>query len=254
MTLLPNGRDQLKYVEETSFPLAEGDSWYLVEIKWYLKWKNVCASIQCAENDFQSAQVGPIENDLLCNMDGRLKDKLIENQDYRLFSKPSWTRLCEWYGVKGPELERRAVKARGKVMVEVYPLSLIVYEHQNPTVKANITISKAESVSKLKSIALSHFDIVLNAHKVRLGLVIDGVPAFLLDDSLSSLEEAAIEDGNTVVVELMKSDETWPISYSPTKDEMDEDEEDEKNLYGYSIASGSSVCLSLPHNKHLKSL
>uniref|UniRef100_A0A7N8YNP7 Ubiquitin carboxyl-terminal hydrolase n=1 Tax=Mastacembelus armatus TaxID=205130 RepID=A0A7N8YNP7_9TELE len=87
--------------------LRVGDSWYVVEHRWFEQWKEF---VETGDQNSPSFP-GQINNtELFEDLDSyHLKERLVENEDFVLVPAEAWHKLQAWYGmVDGqPPLERK---------------------------------------------------------------------------------------------------------------------------------------------------
>uniref|UniRef100_A0A672ZXT6 Ubiquitin carboxyl-terminal hydrolase n=1 Tax=Sphaeramia orbicularis TaxID=375764 RepID=A0A672ZXT6_9TELE len=87
--------------------LRAGDSWYVLERRWFEQWKEFVESGDQNSSSFP----GQIDNtELFEDLDSyHLKERLVENEDFVLVPAEAWHKLLSWYGmVDGqPPLERK---------------------------------------------------------------------------------------------------------------------------------------------------
>uniref|UniRef100_A0A3P9NAP0 ubiquitinyl hydrolase 1 n=1 Tax=Poecilia reticulata TaxID=8081 RepID=A0A3P9NAP0_POERE len=87
--------------------LQAGDSWYVVDRRWFEQWKEFVESGDQNSSSFP----GQIDNtELFEDLDSyHLKERLVENEDFMLVPAAVWHKLLQWFGmVDGqPALERK---------------------------------------------------------------------------------------------------------------------------------------------------
>uniref|UniRef100_A0A8C1F2H8 Ubiquitin carboxyl-terminal hydrolase n=1 Tax=Cyprinus carpio carpio TaxID=630221 RepID=A0A8C1F2H8_CYPCA len=89
--------------------LRAGDSWYLLDKRWYDQWKEYVH----AGDQNSSSYPGKIDNtELYEDLDSyHLKERLSENEDFVLVPAEAWHKLLSWYDMMDnqPPLERKVV-------------------------------------------------------------------------------------------------------------------------------------------------
>uniref|UniRef100_A0A665UBC8 Ubiquitin carboxyl-terminal hydrolase n=1 Tax=Echeneis naucrates TaxID=173247 RepID=A0A665UBC8_ECHNA len=111
--------------------LRAGDSWYVVEHRWFEQWKEFVDGGDQNSSSFP----GQIDNsDLFEDLDSyHLKERLVENEDFVLVPAEAWHKLLAWYGMvdSQPPLERKVVDLPSTLKVEVYPVEVFLCLHSN---------------------------------------------------------------------------------------------------------------------------
>uniref|UniRef100_A0A8C2JH82 Ubiquitin carboxyl-terminal hydrolase n=1 Tax=Cyprinus carpio TaxID=7962 RepID=A0A8C2JH82_CYPCA len=104
--------------------LRAGDSWYLLDKRWYDQWKEY---VHTGDQN-SSSYPGKIDNtELYEDLDSyHLKERLTENEDFVLVPAEAWHKLLSWYDMMDdqPPLERKVVDLPSTVKVEVYPVEI----------------------------------------------------------------------------------------------------------------------------------
>uniref|UniRef100_W5NBB7 ubiquitinyl hydrolase 1 n=1 Tax=Lepisosteus oculatus TaxID=7918 RepID=W5NBB7_LEPOC len=87
--------------------LRAGDSWYLLDLHWFKQWKEY---VHMGDQN-SSAFPGRIDNaELFEDLEScRLKERLVEEEDFILVPAEAWRKLLAWYGMapEQPPLERK---------------------------------------------------------------------------------------------------------------------------------------------------
>lgn len=99
-----NGQVQLEMVlNPAKRPLQEGDSWFVVDRKWFRRWQAACGSSQGDDSstkdlqDISMSEVGPIDNSQIASpATGRLSGPVTEGQDVVFLPGESWHLLEAW--------------------------------------------------------------------------------------------------------------------------------------------------------------
>ncbi|XP_062836822.1 uncharacterized protein LOC134298993 [Anolis carolinensis] len=112
-------------------PLCPGDSWYLIDYKWFKKWQRYVGFeswdlYYARKPDYYP---GPIDNSKLFedSETQTLKKYRMNGVDYEVIPIEAWNKLVNWYGcIEGQRPIERTVVEYGKYFkcckVEVYPL------------------------------------------------------------------------------------------------------------------------------------
>lgn len=99
-----DGQVQLQLVlDPAKKPLAEGDTWFVVDRRWFRRWQAACGSSKGDDSDSKDLQdvtmeeVGPIDNSQIANpTTGRLLRPVVEGQDVVFLPGESWHLLEAW--------------------------------------------------------------------------------------------------------------------------------------------------------------
>uniref|UniRef100_A0A3Q2XW34 Ubiquitin carboxyl-terminal hydrolase n=1 Tax=Hippocampus comes TaxID=109280 RepID=A0A3Q2XW34_HIPCM len=125
--------------------LRAGDSWFMVDHRWYEQWKEFVES-----GDQNSTCPGQIDNgELFEDVDSyHLKERLVENEDFVLVPAEAWHKLLSWYGMvdQQPPLERKVVDLPSTLKVEVYPVELFLCLHGNMENVTTAHFSRTDSI------------------------------------------------------------------------------------------------------------
>lgn len=62
---------------------------------------------------------------------GRLRTDILEGRDFKLLPQTLWNAIQQWYGA-GVALPRQVIETEKKLELELYPLTLLLYRHQQP--------------------------------------------------------------------------------------------------------------------------
>lgn len=99
-----DGQIQLQMVlEPAKKPLDEGDTWFVVDRKWFRRWQAACGSSEGNDGDAKDLQdisvdeVGPVDNTQIASpATGRLLRPVTEGQDVVFLPGGSWHLLEAW--------------------------------------------------------------------------------------------------------------------------------------------------------------
>uniref|UniRef100_A0A8C1HXW1 ubiquitinyl hydrolase 1 n=1 Tax=Cyprinus carpio carpio TaxID=630221 RepID=A0A8C1HXW1_CYPCA len=126
--------------------LRAGDSWYLLDKRWYDQWKEYVH----AGDQNSSSYPGKIDNtELYEDLDSyHLKERLSENEDFVLVPAEAWHKLLSWYDMMDnqPPLERKVVDLPSTVKVEVYPVEIYLCLSSN--MESTVSIRQHFNVSE----------------------------------------------------------------------------------------------------------
>ncbi|MEQ2284142.1 hypothetical protein AMECASPLE_018509 [Ameca splendens] len=126
--------------------LQAGDSWYVVDRRWFEQWKEFVESGDQNSSSFP----GQIDNtELFEDLDSyHLKERLVENEDFMLVPAEAWHKLLLWYGMTDgqPALERKVVDLPSTLKVEVYPVEIFLCLHSNMENVISAQFSRTDSI------------------------------------------------------------------------------------------------------------
>ncbi|XP_074692390.1 ubiquitin carboxyl-terminal hydrolase 4 isoform X4 [Strix aluco] len=135
--------------------LRPGDSWYLVDSRWFKQWKKYVGfdSWDMYAAGDPGLFPGPIDNSGLFGdpETQSLREHLIDELDYVLVPTEAWNKLVTWYGcMDGQQPIVRKVVEYGLFVkhykVEVYLLELKLCESSDPEDVVSCHFSKADTV------------------------------------------------------------------------------------------------------------
>ncbi|CAG0921929.1 unnamed protein product [Notodromas monacha] len=214
MTMLDSEAPQIdarKIMASMDAPLVVGETWFLVAMDWFQKFK--------AYSGLSSATVlgdshpGPISNRSLMAANGRLKPCLVDQDDYVLVPERTWHALVAAFGVDKTygELPRQVIETGDSrtTRVEVYKLHLKLC-HNTTENGQEAECSVVETVSGLRRELQNRFG-VSATEDARVWLHTADPREFkALTNWSSPLESAEVNDGDTIILEVKKNG-SWPL-------------------------------------------
>ncbi|KAG7224402.1 hypothetical protein INR49_004744, partial [Caranx melampygus] len=139
--------------------LRAGDSWYVVEHRWFEQWKEFVESGDQNSSSFP----GQIDNtELFEDLDSyHLKERLVENEDFMLVPAEAWHKLLAWYGMveSQPPLERKVVDLPSTLKVEVYPVEVFLCLHSNMENIITAQFSRADNIQSIQRAMCEAFSV-----------------------------------------------------------------------------------------------
>ncbi|XP_037049322.1 ubiquitin carboxyl-terminal hydrolase 15-like [Bradysia coprophila] len=199
--------DVRKIVEK---PMCKGESWYLVDKKWYEQFEKFVTDKEPTHNP------GPIDNSKLFNSSANgsfeLRDQLEEELDYKFVPEEAWQMLYGYFGIQNDRHTiKRWVIEEGhnstSCTVEIYlvDLKLCSYERQN-----NFVTSSYSRMTTLHDLEddmkrLFKFDPSRESKMYHLNTLLD-------TDDGKTLADVSITHGDIVVLEVRSKNGTWPSS------------------------------------------
>ncbi|KAM8752731.1 ubiquitin carboxyl-terminal hydrolase 11 isoform 1-T1 [Rhynchonycteris naso] len=190
-------------------PLRAGESWFLVEQRWYKQWE---VYVQGGDKD-SSTFPGCVSNAKLFEdeVNWHLKKGLVEGEDYVLLPAAAWHYLVSWYGLKHgqPPIERKVVELRGICKVEVYPVELLLVQHSDMETPHTAQFSHTDSIDRVLRTAREQF-LVSPQEETRLWVRNAEGSFERLCNTRVTVLDAALKSGQLVVMETRSKDGTWP--------------------------------------------
>eukprot|EP01129_Flabellula_baltica_P001876 TRINITY_DN1177_c0_g1_i1.p1 TRINITY_DN1177_c0_g1~~TRINITY_DN1177_c0_g1_i1.p1 ORF type:complete len:1153 (+),score=294.55 TRINITY_DN1177_c0_g1_i1:62-3520(+) len=200
-------REKLTKLRKSNKNLKPGDRVYLLDSKWYLRWKLYIKDPEKHE------QPGPITNEDISYKDGAnvlVKPDLLPDKDYKMISFSEWREFKNWYK-GGPPITRNVVSEGDieMVRVEVYLIGVpIVLSDDNgmPNFKKKETLhcSKLTQVSMMASNAEKLFKLPPRSSRLWVFEDDDIDSARLLTDRSETLDDLLLADNETIMVEKQK--------------------------------------------------
>ncbi|XP_059188746.1 ubiquitin carboxyl-terminal hydrolase 11 isoform X2 [Centropristis striata] len=191
--------------------LRAGDSWYVVERRWYEQWKEFVETGDQNSSSFP----GQIDNtELFEDLDSyHLKERLVENEDFMLVPAEAWHKLLAWYGmVDGqPPLERKVVDLPSTLKVEVYPVEIFLCLHSNMENVITAQFSRADSIHSIQRAMCEAFRVPPGS-ECRLWMKSSDSSCERLRNVHVSVLDACLSSAMTVIMEMRNADGTWPSS------------------------------------------
>uniref|UniRef100_A0A1A8HJA9 Ubiquitin carboxyl-terminal hydrolase n=1 Tax=Nothobranchius korthausae TaxID=1143690 RepID=A0A1A8HJA9_9TELE len=191
--------------------LQAGDSWYVVDHRWFEQWKEFVES----GNQNSSSFPGQIDNaELFEDLDSyHLKECLVEDEDFVLVPAEAWHKLLVWYGtVEGqPALERKVVDLPSTLKVEVYPVEVFLCLHSNMENIITAQFSRTDSINTIQAAMCRAFSVPPGS-ECRLWMKSSDSCCERLRNVHMSVLDSCLSSGMTVIMETRNADGTWPSS------------------------------------------
>ena len=229
----PSEKDQLKIQLEIFMekPLVEGDTWFLVENKWF---KKVKAFLGMMEKSpwYNGSYPGVLNNRPLWNEDGSdIREQMIEEGpllamegDYVLLPNEVWDMLVlNNFGLlvnmeTGDTAVRRKVIKHGmfvkQLKVEVYFMELQLAENSNLEVTMKQKFSKSSKVGQIVGV-MSHLFGIPTTEEVRLWNKYTSNTYEQLARMDMTTQDAGLFSGQLLIIERRQGDGTWARQARP---------------------------------------
>ncbi|KAM9855966.1 ubiquitin carboxyl-terminal hydrolase 11 [Aulostomus maculatus] len=191
--------------------LRAGDSWYVVERRWFEQWKEF---VETGDQNASSFP-GQIDNtELFEDLDSyHLKERLVENEDFVLVPVDVWHKLLSWYGQveDQPPLERKVVDLPSTLKVEVYPVEIFLCLHSNMENVTTAQFSRTDNIQSVQTVMRRVFSVSSDS-ECRLWMKSSDSSCERLRNLHMSVLDACLSSGMTVIMETRNADGTWPSS------------------------------------------
>ncbi|XP_041860910.1 ubiquitin carboxyl-terminal hydrolase 11 [Melanotaenia boesemani] len=191
--------------------LRAGDSWYVVDRRWFEQWKEFVETGDQNSSSFP----GQIDNtELFEDLDSyHLKERLVENEDFVLMPTEAWHKLLVWYGVADgqPALERKVVDLPSTLKVEVYPVEIFLCLHSNMENVITAQFSRTDNIHVIQRAMCEAFSVPPGS-ECRLWMKSSDSSCERLRNIHMSVLDACLSSGMTVIMETRNADGTWPSS------------------------------------------
>ncbi|KAH9512955.1 Ubiquitin carboxyl-terminal hydrolase 15, partial [Bulinus truncatus] len=214
----PDLATQKKIIEEyLSQSLKKGESWYLIDVRWFKQWKKFVGYDQWESHSIgdQSVHPGPIDNSSLFKPGTNvLREHLVDDLDYVLLPSEAYAKLASWYGVTpGQEPIVRKVIEQGMFVkhckVEVYLMELKLCENSDTATVVTHAFSRADTIATIEQEMRRIFSIP-EEKEVRLWNRYMSNTYELLSKKEVTLQDAGLYQGQVIVVEVKNDDGNWP--------------------------------------------
>ncbi|CAI5795869.1 ubiquitin carboxyl-terminal hydrolase 11 [Podarcis lilfordi] len=205
-------------------PLRAGEKWYLLENHWYKQWR---AYVESGDQNSISFP-GRINNaELFEDTESyRLKDRLVEHEEYVLVPEEVWNKLVTWYGLEHdqPAIERKVVDLSSMQKVEVYLVELYLCQHSDMDNPVTAQFSRMDVIETVLKEARRQFSVPAEA-ETRLWVKNSDGSCERLRNLQMTVLDACLSSGQVVVMETRSKDGTWPSSRPHIMKNSLEDEE-----------------------------
>uniref|UniRef100_A0A8B9LH89 Ubiquitin carboxyl-terminal hydrolase n=1 Tax=Astyanax mexicanus TaxID=7994 RepID=A0A8B9LH89_ASTMX len=153
---------------------------------------------------------GQIDNTELFEKTYRLKERLVENEDFVLVPAEAWRKLLSWYGMvpEQPALERKVIDLPSTVKVEIYPVEISLCLHSNMEEVVTEQFSRTDTICKVMQ---KQFEVEEDAEP-RLWMKSSDTSCERLRNTQMTVLDTCLATGMTVIMELRNADGTWPSS------------------------------------------
>ncbi|XP_039629891.1 ubiquitin carboxyl-terminal hydrolase 11 [Polypterus senegalus] len=191
--------------------LRAGDSWYLLERRWFSQWKEFVKTGDQNSTSFP----GQIDNtELFEDLESyRLKERLVENEDFIFVPAEAWHKLLSWYGMlpDQPALERKVVDLPSTLKVEVYPVEIFLCLHTDMESPILAQFSRVDTIDTIQKFMRHQLDI-LGCAETRIWMKSSDTSCERLRNMQLTVLDAGLSSGMTVIMETRNPDGTWPSS------------------------------------------
>ncbi|XP_032242140.2 ubiquitin carboxyl-terminal hydrolase 4 [Nematostella vectensis] len=214
---LPDLETQKNDIKELiNTTLQKGDTWYLIDCRWFKHWKkfvgfdswDVYGAGEAVNNP------GPLDNSNLFTDDRvTLKDHLIDELDYNLVPEAAWHKLVSWYGLVNDQqpISRQVVEHGMYVRhckVEVYLMEFKLCENSDMDTVVTQQFSKGDTIGHIVSTMKNLFSIPEES-ETRLWNKYMSNTFELLSNMEQSVQDAGLYQGQTLVIEQQNEDGSW---------------------------------------------
>jgi len=216
---IPDKETQTKeIIQDMKTPLRIGDTWYLVDCRWFKQWKKYVGfdtRDQFGAGDEQN-NPGPIDNSNLFEADAcTLKKVLLPWIHYMLLPEEGWFKLVSWYGVTSDQqtLPRKVVECElyGKNFeVEVYLMEFKLSQCSDPETLITREFSKGDTIGHVMSEMKKVFNIPQDT-ETRVWKKFISHSWELLTKLEQMVREACPLPGQVLLIEQKNDDGTWPV-------------------------------------------
>ncbi|XP_005145911.2 ubiquitin carboxyl-terminal hydrolase 4-like [Melopsittacus undulatus] len=209
-------REELRSLMTTN--LRAGESWYLVDMSWFRKWKKY-VGFNSWERDGAgdpSRFPGPVDNSGLFSdpETQTLKERLVSALHFVLVPPEGWNKLVMWYGcMEGQQPIVRKVVEYGRfskhLEVEVYLLELKLCVCGDFDNLISRHFSQADTIGTIEKEIRKVFNIP-DAKAARLWCRYGPHTYGRLKKLDKTVQDVGLRQGQIVVIEVKSEDGTWP--------------------------------------------
>ncbi|KAL1924566.1 uncharacterized protein VTP21DRAFT_4220 [Calcarisporiella thermophila] len=245
----PHPSEQLSIIKQLmEKPLALGEEWYLLDKKWFIRWKQYCRRASSSSDATtalaQGTFPGAISNESIFegSSHSKLRPGLITDTDILLLPKEGWDKLVAWYGCNHPPTTRKVISVgtfTPTLIVELYPPQFQLLTVVSPTNseltdsetslpptppndeipevtvsrRATIEELKATIASKMGSNAFRLWRITSDGFDIKSSTIsadhLAKATRIAEQDDSKSIEELGLELEKSLAVEFQNGDGTW---------------------------------------------
>ena len=225
---VPPCKEQKEFVKERLHPqLRKGQEWYLLDARWFKKWKNYVA-FDVGDTDGageSSLHPGPIDSSSLYKANSTTLKRTLDELEYKLVPEPVWNKLQAWYGLAdgSQPICRRVIEfgrftKHCKVEVHLWEFKLAKLGDETDgqktgQKKVTRSFSCSDTISRLTQVMKDMFDIP-NEAECRLWrnryLDLPNRSMKLIENDEDSLLESGLLSGMTIFIEQKGADGVWP--------------------------------------------
>ena len=212
---LPSYEQQKEIITSLSISeYLEGNSWYLIEIRWYRQWKRYVGYDDWDTSDAGNEAKKPAAIDNTSLLDnGKLKRHKVDDIDFKMVSAPAWDRFMSWYGIAGESEIKRTVIKYGKsgkqFKVEIYPLEVKVCVYPEEKEFDIILLSRCDTILTLDK-KIREFSNIDADKKTRIYVQYKANAYELIKDMSKESQFIGLMDGQGVLLEIRNPDGDWP--------------------------------------------
>ncbi|CAC5359253.1 Ubiquitin carboxyl-terminal hydrolase 4,Ubiquitin carboxyl-terminal hydrolase 15 [Mytilus coruscus] len=200
---------------------------YVLDTKWFKRWKKYVGYESCDAFNVgqQESHPGPIDNlPLLEDCTGKLKEYLIDELDYQLVPLNAWNKLVSYYGLVDNQMPiERFVVEQGMFVkhceIEVYRLEIKMCQKQFQSEYVIRSMSRADVLGDVLETLRFIFDVPLDV-EIKLYYKYLSNSMEHLTKMESTIQEAAIYDGQVIAFEAYKNGNLVQTSYKPVSKEI----------------------------------
>lgn len=236
--------------------LQQGDTWYVLSMRWWDLWKDYTlfdckADLPSQPHHLSRSCSGTTKGEKPPNIDNsdliirpgcpQLQSNLVENRDFILLNKEVWKLLYSWYP-GGPILRRRVIGEGQNMRVELYPFCLTVYKVDDfgmPIIDSKLQspFSRSDTLEEVRShlranLGLKYTEEVHLWHRPSLEVdqtLIDSLEGWEMLEGDDPLEDYQVVDGSSILLEtrssrslpsrdLVDDRQAWPFFHRLRKD------------------------------------
>uniref|UniRef100_A0A8C3IBD9 Ubiquitin carboxyl-terminal hydrolase n=1 Tax=Chrysemys picta bellii TaxID=8478 RepID=A0A8C3IBD9_CHRPI len=200
---------------------------YLLENHWYQQWKEYVESGDQNSSSFP----GHINNsELFEDLESfRLKERLVESEEYVLVPEDVWNKLVSWYGLEHdqPPIERKVrgggILGHSTQKVEVYPVELYLCQHNDMDSPVTAQFSRVDTIDAVLQEARRQFE-VPPEDETRVWVKNSDGSCERLRNIHMTVLDACLSTGQVVIMETRNKDGTWPSSRPHVMNSVEDEE------------------------------
>jgi len=188
---------------------ARGNTYYVISFEWFQIWKEYVGNFKDVKYSASGRKPCRIDNsNLIKEGNGtfqELKENLIEGYDYEIVPRSAWVKFKSWYD-GGPEIPKKVIGIWSTLMVDLYPINVIVKFRQAPTMQREYSFNRYQRIIDVKYHITNEW--YARPHQCGIYLLNDKGEEVKVEkeQKYMTLEDLNIPSGTTIIIKKIFDD------------------------------------------------